>query len=71
MKELPIDQMIIVVYKFTKEVSKKYEVGDNVALFLEGEIVDDGRKNNQDGTVNWVVVFKPKTVQVIKDDDDK
>jgi len=47
-------------------VDKKYELDEEVVVFLKGEIVKEETKSNQDGTVDLILHFKASDYEVRK-----
>jgi len=59
-----IDKKTIKFYKEEQEVSKQYELGEDVEITLKGSIIKQEIEDNQDGTVNLVYIFKPAITEI-------
>ena len=47
-------------------IEKKYELDEEVVIFLKGEIVKEEVKSNQDGTCDLVLHFKASDFEIKK-----
>ena len=63
--EKSIDQ-IKIKCAFTQEIPDKLELGQDVQITLSGSIVKTEVRDNQDGSVNLVFVFKPHNAEVVQ-----
>ncbi len=50
------------------EVSEKFNFDDDISIVLQGEIVKEEIKNNQDGTIDLVLHFKALNYDIQKEE---